>query len=134
MIKLFKNLTIKARYCHCTPEVIMETSPFDDHVLLLTSPDVTERRKAVIGLGNSGDSRALTIRAIVYEHDPDSALRALAFKTGRHIKGHTGPLTETAKPHKGPDYEPISPFTSIETQADYHTPIAVDTPKIAGAP
>lgn len=62
---------------------------FDQYLAQLSSPDVAQRREAIIALGKSGDTRALTPLANIYKSDPDPALRELALKAGRYLKGAT---------------------------------------------
>ncbi|MEP7289727.1 MAG: HEAT repeat domain-containing protein [Chloroflexota bacterium] len=62
---------------------------FDQTVQQLASPDPAIRRKAITALGTMGDSRALRPLANTFKTDTDPALRELALKAGRHIKGLT---------------------------------------------
>ena len=113
----------------------MQDTAFNDQLQLLTSPDVADRRQAVIGLGNSGEERALQVLAIVYKHDPDPALRDLAFKAGRHIKGGTGPLRGTgpltANPGQVGAFTLVSPFTTVDSEGELPPAMTLYTRNIA---
>jgi hypothetical protein len=91
---------------------------FDQYLEQLSSPDATQRREAIIALGKSGDTRALSPLANIYKSDPDPGLRELALKAGRYLKGTTAsvpgvaavssttsvpsPVTQVAKPEPKP--------------------------------
>jgi hypothetical protein len=59
---------------------------FEKYLQYLRSIDSDIRREAIIALGKSGDPRALSALAYVYQTDPDPALRELAAKAGRYIQ------------------------------------------------
>ena len=67
-----------------------------------SNPDL--RKKAIVALGKAGDKRALPALAQVYKSDPDSALRELARKAGRHIqKMNSAPAPEPFTTSPGTD-------------------------------
>jgi len=92
---------------------------FDQYIQQLASQDVAERRQAIIALGNAGNPQALPTLANVYRTDPDPALRELALKAGRYIKG----LTLTA-----PGVQPAAASAASAPPASTTSPFTVPTP------
>lgn len=78
----------------------------ENHIQDLRSPDPSKRREAIIALGKLADARALPYLAKVYQSDPDAAIRELAAKAGRHIKGQQ---SQTNTPRPTPPSKPPSP-------------------------
>src|SRR5258708_16046732 len=75
---------------------------FDQYLEQLASPDVSERRQAIIALGKSADPRALAPLANIYKNDPDPTLRELALKAGRYLKGLTASMPSAATSSSAP--------------------------------
>jgi predicted esterase len=68
--------------------------PIDSQLVAqLRSADPDQRKAAILALGRAADVDALPLLANLYRNDPDSALRELALKAGRHIKAQSQPST-----------------------------------------
>lgn len=67
-------------------------------VELINSPDPEVRRKAIIALGKSGDTRALPLLKQVFETDSEPELRELARKAALYIRQQGGASAPTPEP------------------------------------
>ncbi len=108
------------------------TSPFDQLIQQLQSPDPEQRKQAIIALANSKSPGALQPLAAIYRSDPDPALRDLALKAGRYIRQSEGagaawaastaqPAASTSRPASRPASQPRSQSTEHSAQEQPQT-------------
>jgi hypothetical protein len=95
----------------------------------LTSPDPELRRQAIIYAGKSGDTRFMKPLGAVYKTDPDPALRELALKAGRHLRGlqskvETGEQTQIFATQNMPVVESATPEIEQPVSAVAGSPFA----------
>src|SRR5258707_11294646 len=87
---------------------------FDQYLEQLASPDVSERRQAIIAFGKPADPRALAPLANIYKNDPDPSLRELALKAGRYLKGLTASVPSASAPEPAPVQAAVTKTSTIE--------------------